>query len=1622
MAIDLKKLKSGSSINLAVLKGEKKQPAKSLHPRRLEASAERFKQAQVNAKKRLTVAQKIEERFKPQRGAGPAVWEKPPGTLEKIKRSLGYIGQDFSKTALSALSLPEQIVRGEIPPAELAIGAMQPFAQTVANIADPFGRGQQALRERPTGTILDALMTRGVLNALSPKAGQFGVIETPPAKGPRIVGIRPGKRVAPRAEGFGEGVIPQKPGPGGPSGKPILAKPPVEAVGAQIIEGKTYTLKGFGNVVAEKVTPKQVTARTANGAVVKMPVTTWYDSLVIRRQIPTKPVPTTVAPEQLPGKTPRTEYPESQAEVVTPDPTQAYAPGRNVLWAPIEDVLQRRLNLSNAADREIIRQYLEGGQEPPPPPGMPGTEGVRPVKPKPAPPAPISTEAPSVTVKPPVAEGKGIREWTVTTSENIIIGGRKLAEPVERRFTVQAKTAAAARKSVLEAGHKNIVGVEASLPTPKSTPASPTAKPVPAPPVEAISAIPKTVQRVEEPGAGPSTVDKPHGVYTTPVEYPSPHADLGGERYTWDTNPNANVLSVDVTDLYRTNRGEVGQSAGIGALRQLIGEDATANLFKMTKSELAQKLSAEYPNVQWDRYYDQAEMAEGYAGMKGRKAGYDAFYGYDRNFPQMSEYVGLTENAMSPGKPTPKPSSPPAAVRPPSPLPEAAPPTPKPSSAGEAQAGKARIDLMLGLTGKAIGGIALYGAFEGWRKDAEKERSRPYKGRRIFTNYNPLSVISDTVQLGDYAISATTKGIAVGSPSKIPQYFAEGATMSETGPLGLVADITLDPLNFIAYNKLAKYPIKALKTAAKTTTLDQKMGLAVAALNETRTVKRMLDVLEFDRWGTTGRLGILKGGIGTVRGTTLEARAVLEKETDKTVKLIGERMDKVRPVADHILKGGREFAVDVGVVVDEGWQLSARGVNSGLFAGAADETVRKAKGKTLQLIFRKRYADLMANGADKVEAATQARAYIGDVSQTAKKFMDLENESGDLLEAAGLITKETAQTWKDVHAKVMYRRYEDVEEFLHHLKKKDPARAAELKAEWLRYRAQDEKLRERGSPFKIYMRQDLPLEIRELLEQETNSATRLLLGQHEAASMAGRAMMYKRLAGSVAIDEGKYQAMLGALKQAGKAKSPEAAKLAKEIDQWRQIPTADDPFGKYFGALAGKYVPEAYFYDLMNSVPQGRSVIGEVVRRNVSRWKAGKVVWSLPTSARNMMTNVVLADVLGKTSPFRLDIYYKALRSLAKKDETYQEAKAAGVFLHDTFFHSEIDDVLEYAHSDPFTKWNTVKRATDKVLRKPGEAYEFNERWFKMAVYQHSRETGMTPDMAAEFADRALFNYRKIPKGLDTLRKHGFLPFVAFPYKAIPAMSQAFWSDTGRLAKYAKIPTAIEKQIPYEQRRREEAVLPPWMEGMTKLPGAGARYLNTEYMNPYGGIADVGRPGDIIGQINPFATMAGDILYNRNSYLDREIANTRSPLGEQIMKRGVEYPLNFLMPSMTPPIPGILPRGGTAVSGGILGKSRTGVPRSLLERAAYLAGLKTTTLDVGKAKMAVIRDYKAQKAADLSAGYKQIMQIVKDKNVASPEDLPPREKAQVEKIRANFRKRRAKADREFARQAKQANE
>jgi len=901
---------------------------------------------------------------------------------------------------------------------------------------------------------------------------------------------------------------------------------------------------------------------------------------------------------------------------------------------------------------------------------------------------------------------------------------------------------------------------------------------------------------------------------------------------------------------------------------------------------------------------------------------------------------------------------------------------PEQDVAGIGESGKAKIDTLMKAAGYGGSALALYTLAKKLQTDPKTREDTLETKARQFGEGGFISKAFDVMAAGSYLATAIEMESVLPGKQGIGKLFKNRAQWSDVSALGILPDIAFDPLNFISYGKIFGAASKPLKYVAVKSGLSGTLGAAAKTIAETGTMRKALDFFEFE----------LLGGMGSIRSATVNARKYLDRKMDSFITNHAVWMEGVEPLRKHIVAMGRKFGPDfdkdVARVVEEGWETSARGTTLSF-----DEARRAVHNQKVQLL--------------RELEQKKGLPYAKEVRDAAEQVMELENKSADLLVDAGQLSREVADKWNNVHLRRMYERFDDVDNYLDALAKSDPLKARKLRSSWEMFKKTYKTSSNRLDLSATTMRQELPEEIRNILKEIPFASVRLLKGQSVAADLAFKAKTYSEIASEVALTEEQVAKLGGRVKDYMFLDPDEVLSIGKEMGKI--------PASKYFGDLAGKWIPQAIFYDLMNSLPIDKSTVAKFAAKATTAWKMGKVPLSIVTSMRNFYTNIILADVLGKTSPYRLDLYYKALRSLATKDDTYKEAKAAGTFLTDTFTHSELENAMREAAQDPYSKMEKIKGALRWIAEKPSQVYNANEQWFKMTVYQAAKERGLNPEKAADFADRALFNYRKVPRGIDVMRRHGFMPFIVFPFKAIPATFKAFWQDTGRLSKYPKIANAIDQRTPEDVKARERTVLPSWMNDSVRLPGKDARYFDVEYLLPYGGVNDY-FDTRWVNNINPAAGTVSDMLHNQNMFTGKAIADEGLPKAERA-RQYMEYALKAALPSMTP--------GVGSVSSALEQLHEPGQKSYLNNKQiAYMFGLKTTLLDTDKS--ASIMAYQLRKAhQQMTSGIRRIVERNRVTEYTDVDDLksqlPANEARLIEGYISEFMKKSEEAQRKLER-------
>lgn len=229
-----------------------------------------------------------------------------------------------------------------------------------------------------------------------------------------------------------------------------------------------------------------------------------------------------------------------------------------------------------------------------------------------------------------------------------------------------------------------------------------------------------------------------------------------------------------------------------------------------------------------------------------------------------------------------------------------------------------------------------------------------------------------------------------------------------------------------------------------------------------------------------------------------------------------------------------------------------------------------------------------------------------------------------------------------------------------------------------------------------------------------------------------------------------------------------------------------------YGELAGKYIhPELYKYitrELKIVPSEFEKVIGRFI---VYPFKATKTIGSIPTQARNFLSNVPLSGIARNSilNPANLPYYMKAvevfvLRNKTRKKE-WTELIKAGVT--DTQFYGE--EIPRFASGllklDPVLWPEKIYNYSIKAgIEKAGNLYNFEDVFYRIAShYKNIDHFKMSVEESVTEINRSFQNYRKLPLVVDFLRRYTFFgPFISFKWnigKIIGNQSKQAFKEMG---------------------------------------------------------------------------------------------------------------------------------------------------------------------------------------------------------------------------------------------------
>lgn len=359
------------------------------------------------------------------------------------------------------------------------------------------------------------------------------------------------------------------------------------------------------------------------------------------------------------------------------------------------------------------------------------------------------------------------------------------------------------------------------------------------------------------------------------------------------------------------------------------------------------------------------------------------------------------------------------------------------------------------------------------------------------------------------------------------------------------------------------------------------------------------------------------------------------------------------------------------------------------------------------------------------------------------------------------------------------------------------------------------------------------------------------------------------------------------------------------------------------GALKGKYVIPEIAQDV-NAITKVAETSQNLYLKALSAWKFGKVVLNPATQVRNVISNSILLDLSGTPHLRQVKLFPRAFKEHLSKGKIYQQALDDGAIGGEFVGAETMQKMREFylvSKGGNLEKWMDIARMP---FRKAAELYQGSEQLAKMVKYMDVLNRGGTRQMAAQEAQKWLFNYTEIPNFVSFGRTY-VAPFMTFTYKALPRLGETLVNRPMALYKYYALSTAFNEtsrkllgMSPVEYARSKK-LLPPWLlKGIGGMPTNlllpftdkynRTLWLNLEYILPVGMAPEVMEKGLIRGAIsNPLFNILAELKSNMD-FRGKAIIPPE-PTKEEAMKAVIGHVYRQLMPSLAPGIPNIT-KGG----------------------------------------------------------------------------------------------------------------
>ena len=339
---------------------------------------------------------------------------------------------------------------------------------------------------------------------------------------------------------------------------------------------------------------------------------------------------------------------------------------------------------------------------------------------------------------------------------------------------------------------------------------------------------------------------------------------------------------------------------------------------------------------------------------------------------------------------------------------------------------------------------------------------------------------------------------------------------------------------------------------------------------------------------------------------------------------------------------------------------------------------------------------------------------------------------------------------------------------------------------------------------------------------------------------------------------------------------------------------------KTYGKLAGKFIPREVFENIfqINKIAEGpSSTFGKGYRALNQVWKASKTAWNPTVHVNNMVSNLVLLDLVDGSASF-LPSAVTAFKnqSAGKSVKVLEEASNLGVF-SSNYVKQELKggildpDNIKPAYYNVDSNKDVFENGVNLAdfiykdlivknklgLAKLSEYYALEDSIFRLALYMDRRKKGYSKVRAAQDARKSFIDYNIQAPGINGLRNLP-TPFLAYTYRVVPILAETAVVRPWKYAKYAVLGYGLnnlgellgegapeaERAAMTEEQKGKIGGLPFLPHKNIKIPTTDAsRYVTVTRFVPGGDIFDL-NSGQIPLVPQPLQAnfgLAGEVLF-----------------------------------------------------------------------------------------------------------------------------------------------------------------